>query len=669
MPGSPGVILTIMNNDLNKNTFLFLLAAIGLIVLPHFYNIPMSVFAMFYGLLIWRVLTVWKPNWLPNKFVLLLLTVACLALLYFTHHGLLGRDAGTRLFVVALGLKLMEIKSTRDFYLVTFLAFIVAASLFLYQQSILMAVYIAFVCCVLLGTLVSINSTKPQIGLAIKTAAIILLQALPMTIIIFMLFPRIPAPQWMYFNQQHSAKMGLSDSMEPGSISNLGTSDELVFRVKFTGAIPPPADRYWRGPVFSYTDGKKWSPIPSLQYLPPPEKPGFSGIAYQYTLLMEPQDQHWVFALDMPVEYPQNLRLNANYQLNTTEHPDKRAEYKITSYPNYQTKSIKKIEYQSALQLPAAPSIKINQLVEQLHGFDQPPAAYIKQVLQHFRTENFRYTLHPPLLEDRPIERFLFETRQGFCEHYATAFVYLMRAAKIPARVVTGYQGGELNKVGNFLDIKQAHAHAWTEVWLENQGWIRVDPTAAVAPERIEKDLNIDQQVSSGLISFAPTGNSALAVSWLKQARQFWGNVDYNWQRWVINYDNSNQSEFLNNLGISDLKTMMYWMAGLITVFTALLSLWLLYNPNKNNDPVLLAYQRYSKQLAKHGLLRLTGEGVGAFAERCKLKLPSHAKEIDRITQLFIKLRYGNKPGARELKYLKKYIAQFKIAKMTAVGK
>ncbi len=656
MPGSLGAVLNVMNID--KKILLFLLTAIGLIVLPHIENLPPTVFGYFYLMLSWRVVCIWKPDWLPKKLMLLLLTVIGMAILYNLHHGLFGRDAGTRLFVTALGLKLLEIKTERDLYLITFLAFIVATSLFLFQQSILMAAYILLVCCVLLGTLVAINSNIPNTAQALKSAAKIVAQAIPMTIVLFILFPRVEAPKWMYFKDTHQARTGLSDNIELGTISNLALSDELVFRVQFTGAIPPPAQRYWRGPVLTHTDGKHWTQSRLSGQDRKQENPKFTGNLYQYTLLMEPSDKNWVFGLEFAADFAAPLRRNSQYQLLSSDNPDKRSEYRITSYPSYNTGSINAVEIQDATQLPGPVSAGINQLVQDLHGFDSQQDDYIKQVLNHFKTEDFYYTLSPPLLEDKPIEQFLLETHRGFCEHYATAFVYLMRVAHIPARVVTGYQGGELNKLGNFLDIRQAYAHAWAEVWLEQRGWVRIDPTAAIAPERIEQNINFDQQLTNGIISFTPNSASA-AVDWLKNARQLWGNVDYQWQRWVINYDNKNQGQFLSSLGVSDLKTMVYWMAGFIGLITALLSWMLLRNPGQTKDPVVLAYQRFCKKLARIGLIKKPGEGAQDFATRAKHQLPEQADSIERISKLFIKLHYGKQSGKDDLQRLTRLVSKF----------
>lgn len=645
----------------NKNILIFLLSSIGLIALPHAYHLPLPVFGFFAVLLVWRFLGVWQPQHLPKGLLLLLVSVGGLALLYTQHRGILGRDAGTSLFLIALGLKLMEIKSERDLYLVNYLAFIVAASQFLYEQSILMAAYILFVCCVLLATLVFINSYVGNTRVALKKASVIIAQAIPMAIAIFILFPRVEAPRWLLFNQQQQAKTGLGDSMEPGSISDLGLSDELVFRVKFTGAIPPPQVRYWRGPVLSQTDGKRWTQAKDLSYQQR-VKPTFSGTVYQYTLLMEPQDKNWVFALELPAAFPKTLRQNAVLQLLSVDALNQRTEYSLSSYAQYNTGASTPQEIQQAKQLPATPSYKIKQLVRQLGGFDSTPEVFIGQLLKHFRQQDFHYTLTPPLMENNPIETFLFETRYGFCSHYASAFVTLMRVANIPARVVTGYQGGEVNAIGGFLEIRQAHAHAWAEVWLDQQGWIRVDPTAAIAPERIEKNIDINQLVPGGVIHYAkPSAEAQAAFNWLQKTRQLWGNVDYSWQRWVINYNSANQSHFLSPFGIKDFKDMVYWMGAIIAVIVATLSGFLLYQKPTTVDHTLIVYKQFLKKLAKAGFNQSVGEGARSFAERIKPKLPTHAFSIEEITEAYLQQRYGVKASAVGLQHLKKLVNHFRI--------
>lgn len=652
-----------MPQEINNRVLIFLLSSIGLITLPHVYNIPMPIFGFFAVMLSWRFLTVWKKNWLPPKIIIFLITLSSLFIMFSQFRSVLGRDAGTSLFVLALGLKLLEIKNRRDLYLITYLAFIVASSLFLYQQSILMAVYILFVCCVLLATLVIINSQQPQTWAALKKSSIIIAQALPIAAVLFVLFPRVEAPRWMLFKNETKSKLGLSETIEPGSISDLGMSAELVFRVKFKGKVPPPELRYWRGPTFSYTDGKRWTHTGDLTMNAFLDTPQFRGQAYEYTLLMEPQPQNWVFGLEMPAKFSTNLQQNATYQLISMEPPNTRAEYQISSYPDYNTGYLTKSEYRDNVQLPGTASAEINALVTKLHGFDRPPEVFIQALLQHFRTEKFHYTLTPPLMDEKPIETFLFKTRYGFCSHYATAFVYLMRVAHIPARVIGGYQGGEMNKVGQFLEVRQADAHAWAEVWLENKGWVRFDPTSAVAPERVEQGVNVERQVANQAVDFSPMVLDNKAYAWLKQARQIWQSVDYSWQRWVINYDRANQSEFLSGLGIHNLRAMFYAMLYVITFITAVLAWFVLKNNRRHADKVVLVYEKFCRKLTKAQLQRHSNEGARDFAARASSRLPDYAEKINAITGLYLQLRYGKNPTPQLFQQLTQLVASFKLSK------
>lgn len=645
-----------------KNVLIFLLASIALVALPHLGHAPEPIIVFFYLILGWRFLAIWKPNGLPGSTLLFVLTLSGMALLYSQHQGILGRDAGTHLFMTALALKCMEIKNERDIYLIIYLAFIVAASQFLYEQSLGMAAYVVSAVSLLLALLVHAASRAVPLWQALKIASKISLQSVPIAVVIFVFFPRVEAPRWLLFNEKNYAKSGLSDYLEPGSISNLGTSDDLVFRVKFSGPVPPPSFRYWRGPVMAYTDGKRWTRTKNPNSSKEAEAPVGIGYPYRYTLLMEPQVKNWVFALDMPIDYSLPLHRNGDYQLITSDNPEKRAEYRITSYSDYHTGGLSPAEYRESIQLPAEPSKRIKSLVRQLQGFEAPSEAFIRQLFNYFRTENFRYTLTPPLLDQDPIDTFLFKTRSGFCSHYASAFVYLMRVAHIPARVVTGYQGGSMNEIGRFLEIRQKDAHAWAEVWLDNKGWTRFDPTAAIAPERLERNLDADHLEVGGDIGFVVDSSGAGWVSdWLKQTGLLWGSAEYNWQRWVINYNSGKQSKFLSSVGIDDVKSTVFWMMTLIAIITALHGAVLFLRSVDPSDKALRFYTRFCKKLAKKGLIRHVGEGAKDFSERAKAKLPERAAEIGRITSLFIDLRYGREPTQENLRQLIRLISIFRI--------
>ncbi len=642
-----------------RQTLIFLLVSLALITLPHSQHLPASLFSFFCLLWLWRFIGIFKPRWLPGKLLIFAVTLSALALLYHQHQGVFGRDAGTALFVTALGLKLLEIRSERDIYLITFLAFIVAATEFLYQQSMLMAVYILLVCCSLLGTLVSINAKTSQTLAALKTSTLIIAQAFPIAIVIFLVFPRIEAPRWMWLEDNSKGLTGLSDTLEPGAISQLGLSDELVFRVKFKGAIPPPIERYWRGPVFTYTDGKSWRESRKQSQTIASIAPEYKGQIYQYKLLMEPQPHNWVYALEMPVNYSAPLTMTAAYQLITPKKPEERAEYQITSYTQYTLNKTNNTELNENLQLPHEPSDRLVQLVRQLGGFNHPPEYLINNLFRYFRQNEFYYTLTPPLMPHNPIESFLFDARAGFCSHYATAFVYLLRIAGIPARVIGGYQGGEINSVGGFLEVRQANAHAWTEVWLKNKGWTRFDPTTAVAPERIEQNVNIEQQISNRAISFIPSAQLQNSLSWLKQARQLWSSLDYKWQRWVINYNTDAQTGIFELFGIQDWRKLFYGLLILIAVFILVLFQIMIKKTSRQSDPAVELYRKFCKKIPKTPIK--TGETPADYARRCQKLYPNQYKEIEIITRLFINIHYQPDPDKQALMKLKKQIRHFKL--------
>lgn len=647
-------------DTLNPRSLVFMLSAIGLIMLPHTQHVSGILFSFFCVLLLWRFIAIRYNHYLPNRSILFLLTLFGMALLISQHTGLFGRDAGTALFVVALGLKLLEIRGKRDVYLVVYLAFVAVASQFLYEQSVLMAVYILLVCTVLLAALIIQNAKDVQITAALKTSATIILQALPLAIVVFVLFPRLEAPRWMWLNDEHKGMSGLSDTLEPGSISDLSRSDELVFRARFDKEIPPPAMRYWRGPVYSHTDGLRWS-ISSHRNQRPRE-PSFSGVSYSYTLMMEPQKENWVFALDMPESFDSSLHRTVSYQLQTGKRPGERNEYHINSRTSYNTGHLSQAEYRENLQLPAAPSTRQRELIRSLQGFEVSPELFIHNLLQYFRQEEFFYTLTPPLMLDDPIDTFLFEARSGFCSHYATAFVYLLRGANIPARVVGGYQGGTLNQVGGFFEVRQADAHAWAEAWLEGKGWVRFDPTAAIAPERIERGVNIDMQIASGAVSFSYPIHETELLRWLKRSRQLWQSIDYNWQRWVINYHSASQMQFLELLGIKDLAALVKWMLTCLVLITLPLAWFLLRSRGSATDKSVRYYQAFCAKLASAGIEMHIGEGAKTFSERVEKRFPSRSTQVAQITALFVRLRYQANADVGDLHRLKKLVNEFRVS-------
>jgi len=414
--------------------------------------------------------------------------------------------------------------------------------------------------------------------------------------------------------------------------------------------------------VFSYTDGKKWSQTKNTHFKKFLDKVKFQGEAYQYKILMEPQTKNWVFGLDMPAIFSRPLYENGNHQLLTTAPANKRAEYTLTSYAQYNTGYITKTELSDNLQLPGQPEERINELVTQLKGFDAPPETFIKNLFAHFRQNDFYYTLMPSVMDEKPIETFLFDARAGFCGHYATAFVYLMRVAGIPARIVGGYQGGTYNETGEFIEVRQANAHAWAEEWLSGKGWVRYDPTTAIAPERVEQDVNIEQQIANNAVSFAPVQLDSQTLSYLKMARNLWSSVDYSWHRWIINYDRKHQLSFLSKFGIESLKAMLYWLLGLIATVTILLAIYVFRKQVPNLDKAQIYYAKACGKLTKIGLIRQGNEGANDFAERVSAKFPQLKENFTYITQLYVHIRYGKETEKLNLEKLKASASAFRIS-------
>ena len=618
------------------------------------------------GLVAWRYAAVERPGLRPEKWLLTLLALSSAALVLYQYGRFYGREGGSALFLVALGLKLMEMKTRREVYLVVYLGFFVAMTQYLFSQTIPMALYTLAAVALSVAVLTGANGgTALAHAEAFKRSAVMLAQALPIAAVLFVLFPRIPGPLWKLPTDERSAKTGLSDTIEPGSVSRLGSSAELAFRVDFQGPPPPNPLRYWRGPVFWQTDGVRWT-LARNQPLDQSRKPLVSGPAYAYTVTLEPHRRKWLFALDLPTAFPWDVTETAEYLLLTKDNVADRRQFKLTSQTEFRTGALDEAERRKGLQLPGEPEARALGLIEAWRAESAAPEALARRALRYFREEAFYYTLHPPLMESHPIETFLFETRRGFCEHYATAFVYLMRVAGVPARVVTGYQGGAWNSLGNFLEVRQADAHAWAEVWLPERGWARIDPTAAVAPERIERGIDLDAETANGDVGFNPLGDAlaeeALSFRrWLRQGRMLWSSIDHAWNQWVLSYDTNTQQRFWKQLGIVDWRQLALWLGGLLGLCGALAAL--LFRPRSNTkpDPAVRAYQRFLRKLARRGIAKRAGEGPLDFSRRAAEARPESGESIHRITAVFIGLRYGKAARPDDLERLRKLVRALRV--------
>ncbi len=654
----------------SNTSLIWLMVGLSLAALPHFSYQPLWVSIIFLAMIAWRIMAI-KYHWpLPTRqnkplIALQILIAAAASILLFNSYGnLIGRDAGTALLVVMLGLKVIEIGNHRDYYLSCFLGYFLVVTNFLYSQSIATAALMFIVVILMTTCLISVNDSRQVLSQRkqLKMASKLLIQSIPLMLVLFVLFPRITGPLWGLPQDAHTGKTGIDNKMTLGKISQLIQSDEVAFRVKFDNTMPPSTERYWRGPVLWQTDGTTWT---ELQFTAKNKKPIIttSGPEYPYTLILEPHNEHWLFALDFPSNEAttQNTIQTHDGKLQSIKPIEQRTQYKLKSHTQFKFNAKNDSHLETALQLPKDKHPRTKQLAQQWLQTTSDPQQFVQRALQHFNQQKFFYTLTPPRLTGDTIDSFLFESRRGFCEHYAASFTVLMRAAGIPARIVTGYQGGEINPIDNYLIVRQQDAHAWTEVWLKDEGWVRVDPTGTVAQNRIELGMN-DIIPNSMRAPFLFTSSSQLIDIW-QSIRHNWDAVNNAWNRSILAYGPELQKQFLSHLGMSspDWQKMTIYLVVLFNLVLLTIVLLMLYN-NKNTDPIVASYRNFCKKFARFGITRDNDEGPLSFANKTKTKLPHYQANIDTITHLYIDLRYGRQKAS--INDLKQAVKQFKPKKM-----
>ncbi len=449
--------------------------------------------------------------------------------------------------------------------------------------------------------------------------------------------------------------------MSPGLISDLAQSADLAFRVKFTDPLPPQAQLYWRAIVLDFFDGTTWS---RKQPDPPRPKPldpdNLRGKAVRYEVTLEATGARWLLALDLPGTVPNisenPVRFTGNMQT-MAEHPiDNRVRYDVVSYPGYTLDADGPLENRAHwLQLPPRTNFKTRELAARLRAESPDDLAMVNKVLAFFHGQRFSYTLEPPRLGRDSIDGFLFDTQAGFCEHYAGAFTFLMRAAGIPARVVTGYQGGELNPVDDYLVVSQSDAHAWSEVWLEGRGWVRVDPTAAVAPERIQRSLYSVVR-RTGLGSLLPLSDDKSSL--FNKLRFDWGALGNAWNQWVLDYDSGKQSSLIESAGFGkvDWSKLIALMGALAALVVGIMAIPLLGKRQKI-DPVNTAYEQLCRRMAKLGYTRAIHEGPHDYGNRladASSFTPERKAALARFFELYQTLQYrrdGQNDGRQEKRH------------------
>lgn len=628
---------------------------VAVTLLPHVQYLPPWLIALCAVLVMWRLASDRGLTALPARLPLLLVATVVVVGSAIEYRHLLGKDPGLALLAGLAGLKLLESRTVRDGRALILLGFFLQMGQFLNGQEIWVAVLTLAGSLLAVATLMTLE-VDGSARSALRTASTLLLQAAPFMLLLFVLFPRIQGPLWGLPADAFSSLTGLSESMTPGSISSLIRSGKIAFRAQFTSDPPPPRLLYWRGPVLSRFDGTTWRPGHASVSGTPPYR--VSGPAHEYAMTLEAHDQHWLLALDFAGGPVPNAVFASDFRLLSITPVRARMRQQLRAYPETRVGLDERPRDLAAnLHLPAGSNPRLQAFGQQIAAQNAAPARRVDALVAAFRSRDLKYTLSPGRLGQHAADEFFFDTRQGFCEHFSSSFAIAARAAGLPTRVVTGYQGGERNPLDGSLVVRQSDAHAWVEIWLDGRGWVRVDPTAAANPQRIDDGIAGALPDPDLLPLFMQP-----QLSWLRNLRYRWEATSNAWNQWVLGYNSERQRSFLGSLGFSALE----WKHLIVklTVVVGLLMLaflaWALIK-TRPQDALDRIWQRFCQRLARSGTQRPAWQGPLEFARRAAERHPEQAETILNIAARYARLRYGpSKASARELRALKDLIKRFR---------
>jgi protein-glutamine gamma-glutamyltransferase len=602
------------------------------------------------------------PRWLR---ALITLTVTGLILWDYgiAFGSRFGRDTGAALLAAMLVLKVLELHTVRDARMLTSFGLFALMAAFLQDRGPLTLWLALIATLVTLAALARIAETETpprQLRVAgdwrdrLGDAGRLALLSVPVALVAFFLFPRLGSPMWGLPENTREARTGLSDSMAPGDIAQLFADDSPILRVSFDGPAPANAQLYWRGPVLSFFDGRRWTRSGWAGGLPPAAVEAI-GPPLGYEVEQEPTERRYVMALDVPIEAAPEVAIGYDRMLSVRLPLIEVSRHRLVSATRYRLEpELKQTLRQEYLRLPPHTNPRAQALARQWRqqaGSDD--RAVVTQALALFNAE-FRYTLEPGLLGRDSTDEFLFETRAGYCEHFASAFGVLMRAAGIPARVVTGYQGGMRNPIGDYMVVRQSDAHAWNEIWLAGEGWVRVDPTNAVAPGRIERGI---QAIGGDQKRHARWGQPLFdTADWMRRG----------WNQFVLGYDAVQQRHLLQGIGFeeADWRQLGMLLVAALGIAVAVTLVLLLRRPPESPDPLVCAWRRFVRRLARAGVAKPRHEGARDFAERAAAALPASAGAIRALSERYVRQRYAAAiTGREERRRLCSDLRGFRIAR------
>jgi protein-glutamine gamma-glutamyltransferase len=593
-----------------------------------------------------------EPMGYQLRFAALKLVLAGIALvaIYSDYGTLKSIESGVSLLVVLMALKILEAHTAREFQVMVMMAWVLCLCGFFLSQDFGMALCLMVAFGLLIVALIQFHrgSSPGAFWPPLLTTCKLLAQATPIVVLLFFLFPRINTGFRFETRDLRSAGSGFSDRLSPGSIATLATSADIAFRAEFPDyKTRPPAPMYWRGVVMWNCKGMEWRAPRVPEPLADSSRRSPSDKLIRQRITLAPHGGRWMFGLDRPVEVTAGAMLAQGNYIRSVQPIRKARRYEVTSSREITEKERDTDEREEALELPAGISPAVRELVQSWIAQNSNPRAIINNALQFFRTQGFRYSLSPGEYKKNDLDEFLLHRRVGFCEHYAASFATLMRVAGIPARVVVGYLGGEYNDLGRFFLVRQADTHAWSEVWLPDSGWTRVDPTSAVAPGRTSLDLNsfLERRATLGEIENRRSSFASRLARWaiFNNVRLAWEALNYEWDTRVLGFDTDVQEALLASTGITD-RGPFFLVTESVLIASALLVIyagWMRLRTRERADRIKLLYERFCRKVAQLGVRRDPSEGPSDFSGRASASLPNESRSIRQITDSYIALRYA----------------------------
>ena len=586
----------------------------------------------------WRMWSRQRTGKAISAWVRVPLVVALVAAIIVTYGNIFGREPGSALACGLLMLKLLESEKVRDARAALGFAAFVMMSALLFNQSM---GFTLLVCLSLIALLAALNALQPApltrrhalLG-NLRSGVMLLGFGVPLAIAAFLFVPRLSSPLWGSADTFADARTGLSDRMTPGSMTELLVDDTPALRVRFDADVPANAARYFRALVLWDFDGSSWTREgwrPQLSM----ETVEATSVETRYEITLEPTNRPWLVALDVPLGPPENARMTQDRTLYARNRIDQLRQYRLRSVLGYRlAASIDPRDRARALRLPDGFNPQTLELARRWRAEGRDDNRVIESAMELFNA-SFTYTLSAPMLGRNSVDDFLFDTRAGYCEHYSSAFVVLMRAAGIPARVVTGYQGGWWNALGNYLLVRQSDAHAWAEVWLQGRGWVRMDPTAAINPARIEAG----ETATSG-------GQDSYSGSWLREIRNRLDVINHIWTRTIVQFNALRQKSLLQPLGIgaAEQRDLLLALSTLVATILLAATLWVMRSArSEGGDALDAAWRTLRQRLAKRGLAERADEGPLDYLERLRASWGEdpHWPALENLVRRYVELRYS----------------------------